>query len=350
MAALRPSDFLPDPKFSGENVSHEKAISHWYLFCDYLQIHGLDEPDHDHMPLVTVRFRLTLTGEARLWAEGKAFANLEVMRDAFIRRFSPTHSDFANVKYFDDLKYKTGETAEQFLQKINIAAQRINYNEDQVRNKFLHSLPEDCQRAVVMAAAPDHDAEELANIAQKYLDLLPNTTVTKQVSFPDQVHASSEIKTLKEEVKSLEQGMQNLQVQFARPTRSPSPRSPGPRRHRDRDHPHDRRQRSQSPSRPRDNNSRTPSRERYRQDARAIRCHFCSKYGHRWRQCFHYLRMAHQQQSGASNVQGSSSNRPPWESVPRQQNQSLYQHSQSPQRQGNDWYPMSSYQNDQNFQ
>ncbi len=213
---LRPTDFLPPP-FSGESVSHEKAISHWYLFDDYLQMHGLQAPEPEQMADVTIRFRLSLTGEARLWVQGKVFADLNTMKGAFIRRFSPTHSQFSNVKYFDDLRYKPGESAEQFLGRIRIAAQRINYNNDQIRNKFLHSLPTDCQRAIVMAAPSEADAEELATLAQKYLDLTPTQT-NKTVSFPDEVHATSapEIRSIRDDLKILEQGIQDLNVQFSK--------------------------------------------------------------------------------------------------------------------------------------
>ena len=174
MAELRPTDFLPDPKFSGENVSHEKAISHWYLFSDYLQMHDLQDPDENQMPDVIIRFRLSLTGEARLWIQGKEFNSLDSLKDAFICRFSPTRSEFANVKHFNELKYKSGESSEQYLGRIRIAAQRINYNDDQIRNKFLHSLPGDCQRAIVMAAPAEATADQLATLAQRYIDLSPH--------------------------------------------------------------------------------------------------------------------------------------------------------------------------------
>lgn len=307
--ALRPADFLPNPKFSGQDVSHEKAISHWYLFVDYLQVHELYPVPEDQMDLVTVRFRLTLCGEARLWAQDKIFEDLNELKTAFIHRFSPTHSEYANVQYFDDLKYKSGETAEQFLQKIRIAAQRIRYNEPQIRNKFLHSLPAECKRAVVMTADPDADAEDLASLAQRYLDLLPGHDLSR-VSFGDEVHTAiasssvstiNEFKTLRDDIKSLEDGMEKLQAQFAGDsTDQDRSRSPGPNRSsRGRfKRTGGNRHRSKSPA------PRTPSGER-------MKCYHCGKQGHVRRRCFLYHEYLQMLNSPEARDQQSPRCRPP---------------------------------------
>lgn len=305
--AMRPSDFLPDPKFSGENVTHEKAISHWYLFIDYLQMHGLANPVGAQMQDVTVRFRLSLIGNARLWIQDKVFPDLDAMKEAFIRRFSPTHSEFANVRYFEELSYKQGESAEQYLQRVRIAAQRINYNAEQIRHKYLHSLPQECKRAVAMSAAPDATAEDYANLAQKYLDLGQSQTGSKTVSFVDEVHTTSmmsssednnlrtDMAELRKELKSIEEQLHATQQQQreVRDDRHRSP-SPGMRRTRGRYQYRDR-HRSRSPSRPRsrtpstDRRCPSPSRANYSQ---APRCFFCHRIGHVWRKCWDYQRLS----------------------------------------------------------
>lgn len=308
--ALRATDFLPDPKFSGESICHEKAISHWFLFTDYLQMHGLQAPAPEQMPDVTIRFRLSLSGEARLWVQGKVFANLDGIKDAFLHRFSPRHSEFANVKFFDELCYRSNESAEQYLGRVRIAAQRINYDDVQIRNKFLHSLPAECQRAIVMAAPPGADADQLATLAQQYIDLTPGPALsasTKVVSFTDEVHATctstpGDLKSIREDLESLQHGIKELNVQFSQQDKryrdtGNNSRSPSPRRSRYRPELKDRRyHRSPSPSRP-----RTPSRDRDQPDRRGNdpqtrqSCFFCGKPGHVWRRCWHYLKLEHAQ-------------------------------------------------------
>jgi hypothetical protein len=146
-------------------------------------------------------FKARHRGKAHLWAEGKVYPTIPDLRAHFLHRFSPTHSNFGNVKYFNSLTHTPGATAEQTLNKIRLAAQRINYNDIQVRDKFLQVLPPNCQAAVIMSAPPDAGVPVLVESAQQYLDFLSDidtkavttdTTASKQVSFlTDQVHMAN---------------------------------------------------------------------------------------------------------------------------------------------------------------
>ena len=51
--------------------------------------------------------------------------------------------------------YTPGETAESFLAKVHKMAIPLGYNEIQVRDKFLESLPNACRSSVLMTTNPD---------------------------------------------------------------------------------------------------------------------------------------------------------------------------------------------------
>ena len=73
---------------------------------------------HDlHKPAnAAALINVTLCGEARLWMNDKCkvFSNINALNNAFLR-FTPGHSAYANDKLFDELSYKSGETADKFL-------------------------------------------------------------------------------------------------------------------------------------------------------------------------------------------------------------------------------------------
>ena len=118
MADLRQVDFLPS-RFDGKTICHELATAHFLSFMDYLQAHELHNPAGPvQLANVITLFKRTLKEKARTWIEGKNFATLEALKAAFVARFSPAHSDFANVKLFNNMKYTPGESAEQHLARF----------------------------------------------------------------------------------------------------------------------------------------------------------------------------------------------------------------------------------------
>lgn len=334
---LRPTDFLPKP-FSGEVIEYDICHAHFLSFFDYLLAHDLDDPGNDVAALANINtlFRTTLVGKARLWAEGKVFNNIQNLRDEFLQRFSPSHSNFGNVKYFNSLRHTPGDSAEQTLNKIRLAAQRINYGNQQIRDKFLQSLPDKCQAAVIMSAPPDANAQVLAQRAQQYFDFSPEDVVSsssaaKQVTF-DQVHLSqileptlaqtNVLSELSQQVAQLQSDLNSLKLNSVsndqsvnyhhsqsqdRRSSSPYPPSPGEHvsrqshRHRsssgDRDHYKNRsnsrsRGYSRSPYRGHQSNSRYRSNQSPRRSY--FKCHFCGKPGHKWRDCYTYNNMVRQ--------------------------------------------------------
>jgi hypothetical protein len=87
------------PYFDGETISHELATSWFLSFRDYLIAHNLNEPaDEAAMENVVRLFKCWLTKQARLWVEDQTFGDLNQLKKQFLSRFSPTHSDFANVR------------------------------------------------------------------------------------------------------------------------------------------------------------------------------------------------------------------------------------------------------------
>ena len=256
--ALRPTDLLP-PHFDGTTLDHDLTNSWFMSFMDYLVAHNLANPaDAAAWDNVVRIFKCRLTKHARLWAEGQHFDDLDNLKTQFLARFSPNHSLFANVRFFEDIKFTPGHTAQQHLGKIQLAAQKIVYNEAQVRNKFLQTLPQDCQRAVIMGTNPEADVNALARAAQQFFDLAP-----KQVSFEshDQVFAAA-----------LQQITSRLDALDGKLASSGDKRSPRPSRRSPIDgNRHFRSDRSKSPSRGR-------SRDRA--------CHFCGRPGHTWRYCY----------------------------------------------------------------
>lgn len=324
---LRITDFRPKP-FDGETIDYDLCHAHYLSFYDYLVQHDLNEPDFQQLVRVNTLFRTTLVGKARLWAEGKVYTSLGNLRQQFLQRFSPSHSTFGNVKHFHSLSHITGDSAEETLNKIKLAAQRIGYADPQVRDKFLQVLPANCQAAVIMSSPADATVQDLAQRAQQFFDFSPQgdtATSAKQVTF-DQVHfaqtseptADKAVSDLASQMAQLNDELQQLKLRDSihysqdqsrtghfdsrrdRST-SPHPSSGASRRSRDEvrsSNSGDRNDRYRYSSRS-NSRSRGPSRSPYRNFRQSPRhesrrqpvhftCHFCGKPNHKWRNCYAY--------------------------------------------------------------
>ena len=332
---LKPTDFLPNPKFSGENISYELALAHWLSFSDYLDAHQLCQPaDVAAIIKVTQRFKLSLSGEARLWIEGKVFTGINEIKQKFIDRFSPTHSDLALVNKFQNIIFSKGDSIDKHLELITRSATKIGYGDTQIKHRFLQSLPDDCRTAVVMATETDATAQQMAEAAQKFLDC--NQEGNKTVSFSDHTHAAAEaipqksfeFQDMKDEVNQM---IDDKLDRSGSTDRTRSPRGRGRPRQRYSD-----RHRSFS-------GSKSPRpRPRYRDES--FVCRFCQKKGHTWRKCFEYLRLVRQQEQERAPMQFQGTG--PYQQGQYQQGQ----HQQEPYQQQS--YQQQSYNagyNDQNF-
>lgn len=232
--ALRQTDFLPT-RFEGSVINRDACTAHFLLFSDYLESHKLSTPGTNaELQNVFSMFKRTLQGKARLWVEDQEFTSITDMKRKFIARFSPSKSKFALVNDFANLSYATGDSAEVHLSKIREAARKINYGDDQIRDKFLSTLPSQCRASVLMSAQDDR-LQTYVDRAQCYFDLNANQ--------PDPVVD---------------------ETSYAATSSTSNYRSRPPKR----------------------DFKNTGSRNReYAPRARQIFCDFCLKPGHKWRQC-----------------------------------------------------------------
>ena len=274
--ALRVSDFLPG-KFSGNKDQDPK--SHFLSFHDYLQIHDIANDDMDQ---ILARFKNTLAGQARIWIEGKVFADLDTLKKTFLRYFSGLHSREASARHFRSIRFLPGQSMDQYASTIRSAAETLGYNDDLVRDQFLQGLPKQLQLQLSMAAQQNLD--HLIGLAQKYVDL---TTTTGPVSFDDTqafgTFGDDRIKTMSDAITKLTEQVQNLakpdtfEKTENRPSRTCG-RSPGQRVSRN----------SQSPRRSSKSPAVTPDRstDRHRnRNQNKPQCSYCKKFNHTWRDC-----------------------------------------------------------------
>lgn len=211
---LRPTDFLPS-RFQGDTIDADLARAHFLAFTDYLEAQNIN--GNQNFPNTVRAFARTLKGQARLWIEGKEFANFAALRTQFLARFSPSTSHIARSYEFKQINYVVGETAEVYLAKITKAALPLNYGQDQIRDKFLSSLPSNCRSAVLMSSPVDAPLNELVAKTQCYFDL--NTVETKpfsdEISMATQSEASSTLEsTAKFEIQEICNRIQALEKEL----------------------------------------------------------------------------------------------------------------------------------------
>ena len=275
MAQLRQTDFLSN-RFSGSSIDRDLCTAHYLSFSDYLEAHSLlnETGAASDLTKVVSIFKRSLQGQARLWIEGKTFSSVEDLKTKFINRFSPSKSQFAHVKEFEELTHVQGESAEVHLCKIRKVAQCIQYGEAQVQDKFLSMLPAKCRAAVIMSAPDDAATSDLVTRAQRYLDLETDQGPPKEVTFAATASVDAEVHALREE-------LQSLKVDFDRASRS---REKKPRF----THYSPHRGNSATSSDREPSSPRGGSRERSRK--KKIFCDYCLVPNHKWRSCRKRLR------------------------------------------------------------
>ena len=206
---LRTTDFLPS-RFKGETINSDLARAHFLAFQDYLEAHNIAQPEDNAALLrITNSFKRTLEGQARLWIEGKQFQSFQELRTRFLARFSPSNSHFAKSQEFQALTYTAGDTAEVHLAKITKAAHMLPYNDDQIRDKFLSSLPTQCRSAVLMAAPMDAPLPLLVDKAQCYFDLQSSQSSTASAVAAD-VMTTQDTREPTAQAKTIQSDMQDI--------------------------------------------------------------------------------------------------------------------------------------------
>ena len=177
---LRVTDFLPS-KFDGKGNT-DIAQAHLLGFQDYLEIHGLQEPrDQPQLDYVIQLFKRTLADTARLWIHSQTFTSLDELKQNFLKRFGTNNTYYAQRRAFDKFTYQTGDSAHVHLSKLEKAAMTLDYSRDQIRDKFIDTLPPACRSAVLMTVSPETTLPDLVDKAQCYFDL-NDSNVVKQKS------------------------------------------------------------------------------------------------------------------------------------------------------------------------
>jgi len=198
---LRVNDFMPQ-RFDGKNLSD--APAHILSFEDYCTLQDIDNDGQ-----MVQRFRVTLSGQARLWVEGKQFDTWEELKNSFLQYHSDSHTRESAVASFRGSLYKHGETAEQYLQRLKRLAERLNYNNEMIKDQYISGLPAEAKTAVAMARPAN--LAECVELAQQFLDLNKHKEVSfnlqtqsvENVADTQQSHLLAAISTLNESVTKL---------------------------------------------------------------------------------------------------------------------------------------------------
>ena len=192
------------------------------------------------------------------------FADADNLKRRFIEHFSGVHSREGTVAAFRGCKYVPGESMETYLAKLRGYAERLGYDDDLIADQFREGLPYDIRIQVSMARC--NTLDELVETAQKYSDL--TSSKQKEVSF-----STTELLC---KIESLETCMANMQTNYSRNNEQRGrPKSPHSRTQSFRSH-----SRSRSPYHRDSRDSRNS-----RRNDNKIKCNYCGKEGHKWRQC-----------------------------------------------------------------
>ncbi len=295
---IRASEFFSS-KFAGNTGDCPNA--HWCNFKDYCF--------HQNLQLNNLvnRFKTSLSGQARLWIEGKVFANLNDMKQQFLSNFSGMLTQEGTTKMFRKITYIKGETIEKYLTKIKLIANQLNYNDDLVKDQFITGLPENIAIAASMSGA--QNLNQLVPAAQRYQDMTEqkevrfSLTAMNNLSIHESVEDQARSDSRSDGYNRSKYDSQAKHRQYSRDrydNRNPNRdrydnRDLSRDRYDNRNHGRDRyyhRDRTRSSSRGRQSyrssrgRSPTPNRQtNNRQRTTDRNCDYCGIKGHLWRQC-----------------------------------------------------------------
>lgn len=148
-------------KFAGN--PNENPNAHWLEWEDYCELYNLDQREQ------VLRFKYTLTGNAREWISVKVFRNPGELKESFISYFSGYTSRESAIEAFRGAKWQQGECVERFANKLTKLGRRLNLNDELIREQFLDGFPLDMKTAIIMSGAADLNAMKVK--AQRYADL-----------------------------------------------------------------------------------------------------------------------------------------------------------------------------------
>ena len=276
---LLPKSFNP----TVDTTSQDCQI-HFIKFEDYLSHHKITE-----FQTIKDRFKLTLDGSARLWFERNTSTDLDALKTEFINKFTPYASKIKTIKTFNDKTIGNQQSIDAFLNELVEMGDELNYSEEQVKQKFLLSLPNECQRTILITK-PNGTLEDFKSMAQSFMEFEKPTILTASHEHDFSI-TSDEIRDLKQEISDLKDQVRRMD-QGQQPC-PPSQQSmdggqqPCPQWRDDGRQPRPQRREGHTNVRSR---SRPPSRNFYKGNSqfnsRIPECDFCGKRGHLAHQCW----------------------------------------------------------------
>ena len=117
------TELLPKT-FSGQKTSKIECQGHLLKFQDYLNFHEIED-----FHTILQRFKFTLEGKARLWADNQEVQNceeLETLKTLFVAQFSPPETKFNLVRDFEKLKCQQGKDLNEFADKLRRKAAELD--------------------------------------------------------------------------------------------------------------------------------------------------------------------------------------------------------------------------------
>ena len=168
---LKFSELLPSV-FAG--LPTENARHHFQKYRDYVRVHGLNDAE------ALERFTLTLTDLPREWIKNRVFVDLNALEKAFLSQYSLYKSREAVIRALSQMKYTPGISMDKYLANIRELADRVEQNDEQIRDYFVNGLPDAMRSGLLLHNFTGLD--DLVDKAQKFLELNPNV-IAKQVTF-----------------------------------------------------------------------------------------------------------------------------------------------------------------------
>ena len=133
-SGLKYTSLLPS-KFSGR--LGQDPENHWGAYLDFLHVQGIEGDQAE----AVYRFRFTLDDRAGRWYRNKTFCTLDELESKFVRYFTNSHCRESDSALLDSITRKDNETLEELYGRFKSVADRLDYPEKVVQDKFLRQLP-----------------------------------------------------------------------------------------------------------------------------------------------------------------------------------------------------------------
>ena len=271
----KPQDFRGKPT--------ENALGHWLRFMGWCKLQKVTTNAD-----TVQRFLDTLSDDARIWAEDKAFTTKDQLKEAFLKKYSEIKSWQDGFAQWQNLTLKEGESVDDYHTRLQRLAEMLNYTDAKtLKDKFLYGLPPDIRKEAYKGGAT---LAECLTAAQDYMDIAGLTSSIKEVTFvareseapresrSDRPRGRSERSRTPYRERSSSRN--NRYRSYSRDRRSSSRGRYDRRRSASRDR-YDRRKDSERDRK----HSRERTRSSERKSGQNSKCAKCRDYGHRWRDC-----------------------------------------------------------------